>query len=68
VNNRKLINIVLVEDLGQLKEVVVTALGISKDNKKLGYAVTNVNGNLLNQAKEPNVANSLTGRVAGLNV
>lgn len=68
VNNRKLINIVLLEDLGQLKEVVVTALGISKDNKKLGYAVTNVNGNLLNQAKEPNVANSLTGRVAGLNV
>ncbi|TCC95850.1 SusC/RagA family TonB-linked outer membrane protein [Pedobacter hiemivivus] len=68
VNDRKVINIVLLEDLGQLKEVVVTALGISKDSKKIGYAVTSVKGDLLNQAKEPNVANSLTGRVAGLNV
>ena len=50
------------------QEVVVTALGISKASRKVGYAVTKVDGGLLNQAKEPNVANSLTGRVAGLNV
>jgi len=68
VNGRKLINVVMKEGQSVLKEVVVTALGINKESRKLGYAVTNVGGNLLNQAKEPNVANSLTGRVAGLNV
>lgn len=51
-----------------LNEVVVTALGISKEQKKLGYAVSTVNGEQLNKAKETNVALSLQGRVAGLNV
>lgn len=48
--------------------VVVTALGISKQNKKIGYAVSTVNGDLLNKAKEPNIANSLVGRAAGLSI
>lgn len=48
--------------------VVVTALGISKQQKALGYSTTTVNSSLFNQAKEPNIANSLTGRVAGLNI
>lgn len=52
----------------QLSEVVVTALGITKQARKVGYAVTTVNGDLLNQARETNVANSLSGRVAGLKV
>lgn len=52
----------------QLGEVVVTALGISKESKKIGYAVTQVNGDLLNKAKETNLAYSLEGRVAGLNI
>lgn len=62
------LNIVLREEKNLLSTVVVTALGISKDQRKLGYAMTSVKGNLLNEAKEANVANSLTGRVAGLNV
>jgi hypothetical protein len=41
------------------QEVVVTALGISKASRKIGYAVTKVDGDLLNQAKEPNVAYSI---------
>ncbi len=52
-------------DLG---EVVVTALGISKESKKLGYAVSSVNGDQLTKARETNVALSLEGQVAGLNV
>jgi TonB-linked SusC/RagA family outer membrane protein len=52
----------------QLSEVVVTALGIRKDRKSLGYSVTEVKGNELTQAREINVANSLEGRVAGVNV
>ncbi|TSD67947.1 SusC/RagA family TonB-linked outer membrane protein [Inquilinus sp. KBS0705] len=52
----------------KLNEVVVTALGIKKDERKLGYAVTTVKGDLLNTAKETNVAYSLQGRVAGLSI
>jgi TonB-linked SusC/RagA family outer membrane protein len=51
-----------------LNEVVVTALGISKEQKKLGYSVSTVGGEQLNKAKETNVALSLQGRVAGLSV
>lgn len=51
-----------------LSEVVVTALGISKQSKKLGYAVTSVNGDQLVKARETNIANSLEGQVAGLSV
>lgn len=68
VGERKTINVTLIEDAGQLKEVMVTALGISKDTRKIGYAVSNVDGSLLNQAKAPNVAYSLQGRVPGLNI
>lgn len=50
------------------EEVVVTALGISKSSRKLGYASTKVDGSLLSVAKESNVANSLEGRVPGLNI
>ena len=52
-------------DIG-LDEVVVTALGISRDKKSLGYAVTEVGGENLSTVKELNVVNSLAGRVAGV--
>ena len=51
-----------------LSEVVVTALGISKESRRIGYAVSTVNGDQLNKARETNVALSLEGQVAGLNV
>ncbi|MFA6086255.1 SusC/RagA family TonB-linked outer membrane protein [Mucilaginibacter sp.] len=51
-----------------LTEVVVTALGITKEQKKLGYSVSTVGGDQLNKAKESNVVLSLEGRVAGLSV
>lgn len=62
------INTALVESSEQLSEVVVTALGITKEQRKLGYSVTTVDGDQLNRAREVNVANSLSGRVAGLKV
>lgn len=52
----------------QLGEVVVTALGISKESKKVGYAVSTVGGEQFNKARETNLALSLSGQVAGLNV
>jgi TonB-linked SusC/RagA family outer membrane protein len=58
----------LTQDATQMSDIVVTALGISKQTKKLAYSVTSVDGDLLAKARENNVANSLTGRVAGLKV
>jgi TonB-linked SusC/RagA family outer membrane protein len=52
----------------QLNEVVVTATGIKKEAKKLGYAVQTIDGSLLTQAREPNPVNSLKGNVSGLQV
>ncbi|RZL47361.1 MAG: hypothetical protein EOP00_12165, partial [Pedobacter sp.] len=51
-----------------LDEVVVTALGIKKERKKLGYAVQEVKGEDLLKAREPNAINGLVGKVAGLTV
>src|SRR6478752_2925456 len=51
-----------------LNEVVVTALGIKKEKRALGYALTEVKGEELTQARSVNVINSLAGKVAGLNV
>ena len=57
----------IVED-SFLNEIVVTALGISREKKSLGYAVTEVSGNNVNTIKDNNLASSLSGKVAGLQV
>tara|TARA_A200000113_G_scaffold211429_1_gene212153 strand:+ start:1333 stop:4761 length:3429 start_codon:yes stop_codon:yes gene_type:complete len=51
-----------------LNEIVVTALGISREKKSLGYAVTEVSGDNVNTIKDNNLASSLSGKVAGLQV
>ena len=58
--------VVMNEDKTQLSEVVVTALGIKRERKALGYALSEVKGEELTKAKETNVINSLSGKVAGL--
>lgn len=63
---KDLMNIVLVEDNQMLSEVVVTALGIKRERKALGYGIAEVKGESLNKAKETNVINSMAGRVPGL--
>ena len=55
-------------EVSQLNEVVVTALGIKKESKRIGYSVQEVKGQELVKAREPNAINSLVGKVAGLNV
>ncbi len=52
----------------QLDEVVVTALGISRERKALGYAVQEVGAEELLESKQPNVVNALQGQVAGVQV
>ena len=51
-----------------LSEVVVTALGISREKKSLGYSVSEVSGESINDVKDDNIANSLIGKVAGLQI
>lgn len=68
VNDQTSLPVKLAPDTKGLGEVVVTALGIQKESRKLGYAVSKVGGDVMDKARETNVAYSLEGRVAGLNV
>ncbi|WP_062052654.1 SusC/RagA family TonB-linked outer membrane protein [Aquimarina longa] len=61
-------SIALTASAESLDEVVVTALGIKKEKKRLGYAVQEVQGDDLTTARETNVVNSLSGRVAGVQI
>ncbi|MDU8886032.1 SusC/RagA family TonB-linked outer membrane protein [Yeosuana sp. MJ-SS3] len=60
------INVTLIESAEALSEVVVTALGISRERKSLGYAVSQLDGDDVSLVKETNVASSLAGKVAGV--
>lgn len=68
IKNYSDLAIILEEDSFQINEIVVTALGIKKEKKALGYAVQDVKGDDINKAKESNFVNSLTGKVAGLTI
>lgn len=58
----------LAEDTQKLDEVVVTALGIKREKKALGYAMQELKGDALVEAREVNVANALSGKVSGVQV
>ncbi|TWO31646.1 SusC/RagA family TonB-linked outer membrane protein [Seonamhaeicola sediminis] len=62
------INITLVEDATSLEEVVVTAQGIKREKKALGYAVTTIDSDAIESKPETDVAKLLTGKVAGVQV
>lgn len=59
---------VALEKTGSLEEVVVTALGVQKQPKELGYSVARVKNAELTQARVTNLQNGLVGKVSGLNV
>ncbi|MEQ8421136.1 MAG: SusC/RagA family TonB-linked outer membrane protein [Arenibacter algicola] len=65
VNGQTTINVQLEESTEGLDEVVVTALGISRDAKSLTYATQKVDGEEITKAKDPNFLNTLAGKVAG---
>lgn len=68
LKGKKEFSIILKEDAETLDEVVVTALGIKREEKALGYAVQKVGGDKLNKVKSVDFTTSLTGKVSGLNV
>ncbi|TLU88828.1 SusC/RagA family TonB-linked outer membrane protein [Dyadobacter sediminis] len=68
VGSESIINVSLTPEATALNEVVVTALGIKREKKALGYAVSELKGEELVQARSTNMANTLVGKVAGLNI
>ncbi len=62
------VSVHLEEDTQKLDEVVVTALGMKRDKKALGYAMQELKGDDLLSSREPNLANSLSGKVSGLQI
>lgn len=68
IGDRSQLDIVLKSDIRALGEVIVTAQGIERDERSLGYSVQSVKGDAISQRSEPNVLNSLQGKVAGVTI
>lgn len=68
VGNQTKLQINLDEDSQALTEVVVTALGIKKESKKLGYATSTVAADQITENRSPNFMNALQGKIAGVNI
>lgn len=60
--------VTLKDDTQSLSEVVVTAMGIKKEKKALGYSVSDINSKELMKNKQTNVVNSLAGKIPGVNI
>ena len=68
VGNQTVIEIALVEDATQLGEVVVTALGIKRESKSIGYSAQKIEAREFTKASPPDLASGLMGKSAGLNI
>jgi TonB-linked SusC/RagA family outer membrane protein len=68
IGNQKTINIQLVEQETSLNEIVVTALGIKRQTKELGYVVQELKSEELTEVKTPNFLDNLSGKLAGVTI
>jgi len=68
IGNNAVIDVVMERDLMELDEVVVTALGISREKKALGYSVTQLNSQDIEQKPESDIGRILSGKAAGVRV
>jgi len=68
VGSQSTINVVLVSADNALEQVVVTAMGIERSSKSLGYSVGKISGDEITKARETNVVNALAGKLAGVRV
>ncbi|KAF5064096.1 TonB-dependent receptor SusC [anaerobic digester metagenome] len=68
VNNRQRIDVILLDDTELLEEVVVTALGIKRDKKALGYAMQEIKTEGMTELRSESVANMLQGKIAGVQI
>ncbi|MEF8796121.1 MAG: SusC/RagA family TonB-linked outer membrane protein [Salinivenus sp.] len=68
VGTRSEINVALQPAVGQLEDVVVTALGVEREERSLGYAVQQVDGAEIAETQETNLVSALQGQVAGAQI
>ena len=68
IGNQSVIDVAMETDMKQLSEIVITAFGLERDKKALGYAVQEVKGEELARTPTSSVVNNLSGKVAGLQV
>ena len=68
VAGQTVINVVMEVEALEVDEVVVTALGISREKKSLGYAAQEVNGDAVSTVKTDNLINNLSGKIAGVSI
>jgi TonB-linked SusC/RagA family outer membrane protein len=68
VGSQSVINVILEPDTKTLEEIVVTALGIEKSSKSLGYATSKVTGDQIAVNRTTNIMNTLQGKIAGVNI
>jgi iron complex outermembrane receptor protein len=68
VDNQTVIDLVMVEDIKSLSEVVVTAMGIKKDEKSLGYAVSKISAKDITETGSTNFASALYGKATGVRI
>ena len=68
IGSSNTINVTMVEDANVLDEVVVTALGMSRQKKSLGYAVSKISSDQINERAEGDIARVLTGKASGVNI
>jgi TonB-linked SusC/RagA family outer membrane protein len=68
VGDRSIVDITMTADVAVLQEIVVTALGISRERRALSYSVQGVSGDELAEVKDMNLINSLSGKIAGVQV
>lgn len=62
------INVVMEEDVVRTEEIVVTAIGLEREKKSIGYAIEDIKGSKISESKTTNVLNALTGKVAGVQI
>ena len=68
ISGRSVIDGIMESDILGLSEVVVTALGISREKKSLGYSVQEIGGDNISKTRESNFVNSLSGKISGVQV
>jgi TonB-linked SusC/RagA family outer membrane protein len=68
VGNESVLNLTLKTDVNQLEALVVTALGVTREKKALGYAIQEIKGEEVSTVKQQNFVNSLSGKIAGIQI
>ena len=68
IGNRSEVNVVLVPDVRELSEVVITALGVERNRNELAYSAQEVQGDQITRTRTPNFVDALSGKVAGLDI